>query len=160
MTGLGWSPESERETRLAEARYERAQPAADLLAKVAMPKGIAGCLLNPPTDVARAHEICWRGDAPIVPTAARLAANLRSVGATDVKPFCVRKQPETGAAFVYCQVTGALVGEEFAATVGPDFQKVAGKLTPKGTFVSGGVGDLGVPLPLPLKGTPVPVPGE
>lgn len=150
--------ERQESKRFAET-FDRAQPAAELLKDLELPAGLSDCNPDLPDTTARTHMICWRGTPDAVPAAAQLSKNLRSLGATAVVPVCAKKEWDNGASMTMCKVTGDILGEHFVATVRQSPTKPGGAPTLDGIFVSGGVGELPFLLPMPLKGTPVPVPG-
>lgn len=139
--------------------HEREQPAADLLAKLRAPLGLADC--HRETSVEQSHLLCWEGDAEVVKTAAALAAGLREVGATDVDPKCGELRFETRR-IALCTVGADLEGQRFAAFLGYNPQITPVGAPPQGVFVSGGLGELSVEMisRVPSRAIPIPVPNS
>lgn len=146
-------------THAAKRAFEREQPAADLLARLTLPPGVAEC--NQAAGVAASHMLCWEGDAEIVATTAALAGGLRTLGATDVVPRCGELRFDSRPSFILCEVNATVLGQPFSASLGPGINRQDPTAELRGVFVSGGVSrGAAFGLSIPSRATPIPVPQE
>lgn len=149
---------SDREQMHAAKReFEQEQPAADFVARLTLPPGVAEC--DDAAAVAQSHLLCWEGDAEVVPTTAALAAGLRALGATGVSPRCGKLRFAGRPSFNLCEVNADVLGQTFSASLGPGVNRQDATAEHRGVFVSGGVGrGAAFGLAIPSRATPVPVP--
>ncbi|MGQ0630069.1 MAG: hypothetical protein ACT4P1_03445 [Sporichthyaceae bacterium] len=141
----------------AKREHEREQPAADLVARLTLPPGVAEC--DGTGGVARSHMLCWEGDAEVVSTTAAVAAGLRTLGAREVSPRCGELRFDGRPSFILCEVNADVLGQPFSANLGPGISRQDPTAELRGVFVSGGVGQgAAFGLSIPSRATPILVP--
>jgi hypothetical protein len=142
---------------VATRALEREQPAADLLARLTPPPGVAQC--DPSASVTTAHMLCWEGDADIVATTSAVAAGLRTLGAIEVSPRCGELRFTGHPSMILCQVKADVLGQPFSVSLGPGINRENPTAKFRGVFVSGGVGvGAAFGLRIPSRAVPIPVP--
>lgn len=117
--------------------FERAVPAAAVLAAMPRPAGVSECGDLRPDIVPLTHDLCWEGEADVVAATRDLVASLRTVGAAAVSPRCAKRSGNAPPT-TWCQVSATILGEPFVAAHATGVHKNGDAYDRHGVFVSGG----------------------